>query len=605
MGALVSRAWWLGQAACVLVVLTVLAALLAGCGSFGGEAESGPCSYGKLILVPVVCVRAEPTQYPDGTWSYRLSDLHGARLEPGSILVVARKSVRRVESVQQTGDQVRFATAAVPLTDVVKDGTIPLKAMVTPGSIKTVNQLLPPAPPPEPAQITPPPTQITPTPTPSQSSTSSVPAVSPVISASVTTVRDAYKGDCSAASASAGQGPKFEATISVSDGPVTVAYHWTLTSSTGSTTSIPDTLTFAGTGPQMQTVSYTVPVDQYAPGTVNTGQISLQVDSPSSAAAPEQPRFLIYCYPASVSPSTSTGVISPSASTGVSGVSFGSPVVRYQPANLLARVFPSLGCYQFNPSLGLGQDSFVVDLSAWCQVGAVKLTWKVHGELGDFLSGGAIRIANHQLQDSGLNTTRLRGQLRFDWILSAAVPQAMADLLSLDLPIRLFVQPLLAGDFPVFLAVDIHLHVGPEFASGQALHGYALVSFGEGQGLSIHLSKIDNPRGPSIFGLGLDPGIRHLLSLPTLSAWVDFPYLSLGDDYYSTGAWLWASPRMQVSIVPGHDPGLCARAETDASASVGIEFQLFGLRVPLSTKVFDHPLPPAASFPRSPECITS
>src|SRR5215469_15613798 len=328
MGVLVSRAWWLGQAAYVLVVLTVLAALLAGCGSHGGESEGGPCSYGQLILVPVVCVRAEPTQHPDGTWSYRLSDLHGARLEPGSILVVARKSVRRVESVQQSGDQVRFTTAAVPLTEVVKDGTIPLNAMVTPRSIETVNQLLPPAPPPEPAQITPSPTQITPSPT-SQSSTSSAPAVSPVISASVSTVRDAYKGDCSAAAASAGQGPKFEAAISVSDGPVTVAYHWTLTGSTGSTTSIPGMLTFAGTGPQTQTVSYTVPVDQYAPGTINTGQIWLRVDSPSSAAAPEQPRYLIDCYPVSVSPSTSTGVISPRASTGVSGVSFGSPVVRY------------------------------------------------------------------------------------------------------------------------------------------------------------------------------------------------------------------------------------------------------------------------------------
>jgi hypothetical protein len=140
---------------------------------------------------------------------------------------------------------------------------------------------------------------------------------------------------------------------------------------------------------------------------------------------------------------------------------------------------------------------------------------------------------------------------------------------------------------------------------GQALHGYASASFSGGQGLSIHLRAIDRPTGPSLGGLRLDSGIRDLFRLPTLRASVDFPYLSLGDDIYSTGALLWTSPRMNISILPGHDPGLCARAETDASASVGTEFQLFGLRAALSSQVFDHPLPPAASFPRSPECITS
>jgi hypothetical protein len=58
-------------------------------------------------------------------------------------------------------------------------------------------------------------------------------------------------------------------------------------------------------------------------------------------------------------------------------------------------------------------------------------------------AGGALRIVNHQLRDSGLDTTRLCGQLRLDWSLSAAVPQAVLDRLSPDLPIRLFAQPLL------------------------------------------------------------------------------------------------------------------------------------------------------------------
>ncbi|HYS27935.1 MAG TPA: hypothetical protein VEQ12_00335, partial [Candidatus Limnocylindria bacterium] len=454
-------------------------------------------------------------------------------------------------------------------------GTIPLKAMIARGSIEnTVHQQLLPEPPPEPAQATV-------SPTPSQSSTSPAPAVIPVISASVSTVRGAYKGACSAASASAGQEPTFEARISVSDGPVTVVYHWTLTDSKGSTTSIPGTLRFPGTGPQTRTADYSVPVDQYAPGTLNRGQISLRVDSPSSTAAPEQLPYLIYCSPVSASPNPGTG-----------SVASGSRLAGYQSASLLARVFPSVGCYQVNPSLNFGVNSFLVDVTAWCQVGAVKLTWKVHGELGDFLSGGAIRIVNHQVRDSRLDTG-LRGQLRFDWALSAAVPPGMSNLLSLDLPIRFFVEPLLVGDFPVFLAVDIRFHVGPEFASGQALHGYALVSFGGGQGLSFHARVSPRPRGgPSILGLRLDPGIRDVLSLPTLSARVDFPYLSLGDDFYSTGAWLWASPRVEVSIVPGHDlAGLCARAETDASASVGIEFQLFGAHATLSAQVFDRRLP--------------
>ena len=233
------------------------------------------------------------------------------------------------------------------------------------------------------------------------------------------------------------------------------------------------------------------------------------------------------------------------------------------------------------------------------------LTWKLHGELEDFLSGGALHIVSHQLRDSSLGTTRLRGQLRLDWSLSAGVPEAVVKSLSLDLPIRLFVQPLLVGDFPVFLAVEIHLQIGPEFTPGQALHGYASVSFSGGQGLSIHLRAIDRPNGPSIGGLRLDPGIRDLFRLPTLRAGVDFPYLSLGDDFYSTGAWLWTSPRMSISIRPGQDPGPCARAVTDVSSSVGTEFQLFGLRAALSTQVFDHPFPPGVSFPRRPECVAS
>jgi hypothetical protein len=587
------RSWWLRRAGHVFAVLAILSVLLAGCQIPGGPSvsENTPCGFGALVLVPVVCVRAEPDRQPDGTWSYPLSNPKAAELRPGSILVVARKSVRRVESVRRVGGRVILTTAAVPLTEVVKDGTIPLRASITPHSVETTVDQPGPQPPPEPAQVTvptPTPAPSTPTISPSSSSsTASSSPVVPVISASVRAIRNQYRGDCATA-ASAGLAPTFEATISVSAGPVTVDYHWTRTDRGGQPTSITRTLTFPGTGPQTQTDDYSLPVDQYPTGVVISGQISLQVDKPRSTAAPEQPYYEFYCHP------VSTG--SPQA---------GGQVTEYQPARLLAHVFPSVDGYQIQPSLTLGANSFAIDVIASRQVGLIALTWKVHAELGNFLSGGAVRIVDHQLRDSGLDTSGLRGQLRFDWSLSAAVPEAVRNSLSLDLPIRLFVEPLLVGDFPVFLAVDINLHTGPEFTSAQALHGYASVSFGGGQGLRVHLDAIDSPIGPSIRRLGLETGIRDLLGPPSWTAWVEFPYLSLGDDFYSTGAWLWVSPRAEVSLTPGHDPNLCARAEADASSSAGIEFQLFGLRNTVSAEIFHRPLSPAASFPRTPECITS
>jgi hypothetical protein len=602
---LVPYLWrWLGRAVRVLVALTILATFSAGCSISGGHnepqpSENAPCDFGALVLVPVVCVRAEPARHPDGTWAYPLSNPKAARLHPGSILVVARKSVRRVESVQRVGDQVILTTAAVPLTEVVKDGRIPLDASVTPSSVdKTLDQP-PGAPPPEPLHPTVSPSGSTPVSTPS-STRPAPPPVTPVVSASVRTVLGAYTGPCSAAATSAGQGPTFEATISVSGGPVTVAFHWTLTDPKGSTTPVPDTLSFPGTGPQTGTADYSVPVDHYGAGTTNDGHISLQVDSPRTTAAPEHLSYEISCASASPSPSPS-----PSPSTSSSRVASGDRPVGYQPANLLAAVTPPVDGYDIEPSLTLARNAFVVDVVAKRHVGPAMLTWKVHGELKNFLSRGALHIVDHQLRDSRIDITRLRGRLRFDWSLSAAVPETVSKHLSLDLPIRLFVEPLLVGDFPVFLTVEIHFNVGPEFMAGQLLHGYAWVSFSGGQGLRVHLRAIDRPSGPSIGGLHLDPGIRDLLRLPTLKASVQFPYLSLGDDLYSTGAWLWTSPRVEISIAPGHNPSLCARADADADASVGTEFQLFGLRDSLSTQVYDHPLTPAVSFPRSPECMTS
>ena len=208
-----------------------------------------------------------------------------------------------------------------------------------------------------------------------------------------------------------------------------------------------------------------------------------------------------------------------------------------------------------------------MDVTASHQIGPAELKWKLHGELDDFFSSGALHIVDIELRDSGLAITRLHGQLRLDWSLSAAVPQAIADKLSRDLHFRLFVVPLLVGDFPVFLTLEIHPDVELDFKPGQVLHGYVAVGFSGSQGLSIHLHAIDHSNGLSIGGLHLDPGIRDLLSLPTLKAGVELPYLSLGDDFYSVGAWLWTSPAVGVSIAPGRDPDLCARGEASKSVS--------------------------------------
>jgi hypothetical protein len=419
--------------------------------------------------------------------------------------------------------------------------------------------------------------------------------VTPSVSDSVRTVSAGYNGVCSAAA----RGPTFSAVISVSSGPVTVAYHWTLTDPKGSTTPVSGTLTFPGTGPQTETAPYSVPVGQYGAGTTNDGDISLQVDSPRTTTPTEQLRYEISC--SSVSPSPSTTSPSPSST----GVASGVGLAEDRQAALVAAAIPPVDGYQIVPTLTLRKNAFLVDVVASRQVGPAMLSWKVHGELEDFLSGGAVRIVGHQLRDSSLDITRLRGNLRLAWSLSAAVPESVSSRLSLDLPIRLFIQPLLVGDFPVFLEADVNLSVEPDFRPGQALHGYASVSFSGSQGLKVHLRAIDRPSGPSIGGLRLDPGIRDVLRLPTLNASVEFPYLSLGDDFYSTGVWLWTTPRMQVSIAPGHNPSLCARADAEANASAGIEFQLFGLYDTLSTQVFDHPLLPAVSFPRNPECVAS
>ena len=613
------RASWLVRTGHVVVALVLVALILTGCGFIfhngQNESDSAACHYGRLVLVLVVCVRATPQPTADGTWTYPLHDPRVDQLHDGSILIVAGKSVRRVEGLRTGKGQVTFRPLAVPVTDVIKSGTIPLNADVTPGSIEPATGLLPAGPPPEPRQIAPPP----PTPSPSTSPPlTSLPIVA-MIAASIRAVSGKYQGPCSGAAGSAAQGPTFETTITVSNGPVVVSYLWTVTYPGASAGPFTGKMTFTRTGRQTQKASFTVPTDELSPGS-NTGFISLQVDSPSSVAAtPAQLPYYAFCTSTTTVSTTATDTASPSSgSDGGAGSDPGSglrpdpssnrPVpaaelAAYDRADVVSDISGTVDGYHLQPpSLTLSSNSFGVGVTAWRQIGLVRLTWNVSGELDDFFTRGALQIVNHSVRNVGLNTRGLRGDLRLSWKLSAALPQSAANDLSLDLPIRLFVEPLLVGDFPVFLAVDIQLHVGLEFASARALSGSASISFGGDQGLGIHEHLLDHATGPTMANLHLDPGIQNVLGLPALQAWVDFPYLSLGDDFYSTGAWLWASPQLEVTIAPGYNQGPCARAEADASGSVGTEFQLFGWSATLSDQFPDHILKPVVSIPPSPAC---
>jgi hypothetical protein len=541
----------------------------------------------------VVCTRAQPVQRPDGSWAYPLANRQAAGLHAGSILIVARKAVRRVVSARRSGGEVILTTAAVPATEVIKDGTIRLKAGISPRDVERIplrpRPVLPPEPPPPPAPHVTTPSSEPPPPPP------------PTVTVSVSAVGEGtYRGPCPAPD---GTGPEFQAVISVSTGPVVVHFHWTATSAAGlaaggGSASSSGQVTFPGTGLQTATVRYAVPVTLNGVGhnIVDYGQVQFQVDAPVAETAPEQPAYRIYC-------SSGGGGSPPDTSSPPAGSS--SPVVGApadQQAALLAKDGLTIDDYQITPSLTLGRTAFQVSITATRHVGPALLTWKVHGRLSGFQSAGTISIVRHHLRQSRLALTGLHGTLRLDWTLTAAVPDAITDLLSLDLPIPLAAVPLDVGDFPVFLTLELHLHVGPEFRPGPALHGFASISFGGGTGLSVRAQAIDHADGPSVGALRLKPGIRNLFRVPTLDASVDFPYLSLSSDIYAAAAWLWTSPSLQLTFTPGSNPGRCVRTAADVSAAAGIGFELFGLRTDLSHQIFDRPLPPAVSFPAHPAC---
>ncbi len=560
----------------MVCALALVAAMADSCPKTDGSAEDKPCEYGGLVLAAdVVCVRAEPHRHEDGTWSYPASNPKAKRLRPGVILIVARKSVRRVESVRRDGDDVVLSTAAVPLTEVIQDGTIPLNAAVDHDSIHKTDDQPPAAPAPEapgavtnPAPVSPP---------------VHSPPVAPRVSFSVQETRPSVTVPCASnGTSTSDQGPVFQATVTTTGGPLTVHYHWSVNWNFSGTrdgvgpTQPPGTLTFSGTGPQSETVELRVPVLYAAPG---DGTVTFHLDDPAGGTVDGGHAFTLRCF----------------------SVSEGGPRPKFAP---MAAVSKTVNGYQIEPKLTLHDDGFGVAVTATRDVGPARLTWTLHGELRNFTSAGSLRITGHRLRDSSFGAHGLSGQLGLEWKLSAQIPPGLTDLLSLDHTIQLFTRPLLIGDFPIVLAVSAQLHLGPQFRPGNALHGQATIDYTGGQGVTLHLRAIDQATGPEIGRLRIDPGISDLLRLPSLTGSVNFPYISVGDDFYSTGVLVWTYTGLTITVTPRLTPTRCARASASVKAAAGVTFELFGLRHDVSAPAFDHPLSPSATYPPSTPCIT-
>jgi hypothetical protein len=104
--------------------------------------------------------------------------------------------------------------------------------------------------------------------------TTCTPSGPPKVTATATAIRSSYTGSCPPP---ADRAPSFSAVISVSRGPVSVQYRW-LTSNGGSSDPSTKTITFNGSGPQQQTVTFTQTA--YRPGQTWTDWIALYTLAP-------------------------------------------------------------------------------------------------------------------------------------------------------------------------------------------------------------------------------------------------------------------------------------------------------------------------------------
>ncbi|MFE9604529.1 hypothetical protein [Streptomyces hokutonensis] len=318
------------------------------------------------------------------------------------------------------------------------------------------------------------------------------------------------------------------------------------------------------------------------------GTAALSVKAPVNEATTSPVRLWFQCtsIPSSISPSSGDDV---------------GPA----PADYTSDLHWKVDGYDIVPSLPHRKNAFAVRIEATKTLGAADLTWTIDGELRGFQSHGVVKIAHNKLKKAVFNSNRLNGTLRVDWNLSAVVPERVRDRLSLDLPIRLFYKPLLVGDFPVFLAVQLNISVTPEFPeAADVLHGHTSLSYSGDQGLSVEGQAIDQPKSASPRNVLLDPGIKNALRMPALDVGVKFPYISIGDDLFSLGASLWADFGVNATVSAGYNPRRCAAGDLSVDSEVGMTFQLFRIEADASKQVYNHAFPRVSS-PRQPRCSSS
>jgi hypothetical protein len=246
---------------------------------------------------------------------------------------------------------------------------------------------------------------------------------------------------------------------------------------------------------------------------------------------------------------------------------------------------------------------FSVHVQATRQLGSAVLTFDISGSLGDFTSNGALHVRDSHLTSSRMGVSGLAGRLTAQWSLSAPVAHPIAGLLALDMALPLFREPLLIGDFPLFLSVGARLRLAPLFGpSAQVLGGRADIGFSGGQGLTFDEHSIAGYGGLSHPNHGPPAITGHPFALPGLELAATFPYLEVGDDLNNplAGGLAWTGLTLDTQARSGN-AGPCLRTDATVHADAGLTVWLFGLRGGVSWRFYTH-LIGSASPPPSPQC---
>lgn len=247
---------------------------------------------------------------------------------------------------------------------------------------------------------------------------------------------------------------------------------------------------------------------------------------------------------------------------------------------------------------------FSVHILATRQLGSAVLTFDISGTLGDFTSNGALHVHDNHLTSSGMGASGLAGRLTAQWSLSAPVAHPIAGLLALDVVLPLFRDPLLIGDFPLFLSVEARLRLAPLFGpSAQVLRGRADIGFSGGQGLTFDEHSIAGHGGLSHQNHAPPAITGRPFALPGLELAATFPYIEVGDDLNNplTGGLAWTGLTLDTQTRSGN-VGPCLRTDATVHADAGLTVWLFGLRLGVSWRFYAD-LIGSASLPPSPRCI--